>query len=42
MIERQIKYYQSGHQTYADKDALRLMKKDLDQFYHAALRRPSP
>jgi carboxypeptidase C (cathepsin A) len=35
-----IKYYRSGHQTYADKDALHLMKKDLDQFYDAAVRRP--
>jgi carboxypeptidase C (cathepsin A) len=31
-----IKYYLSGHQTYADPDALRLMKADLDQFYAAA------
>jgi carboxypeptidase C (cathepsin A) len=35
-----IKYYRSGHQTYADKDALHLMKQDLDQFYDAAVRRP--
>jgi len=34
-----IKYYRSGHQTYADRDALRRMKKDLDQFYEAAVRK---
>ena len=34
-----IKYYQSGHQTYADRDALHHMKNDLDQFYDAALAR---
>jgi carboxypeptidase C (cathepsin A) len=34
-----IKYYQSGHQTYADPDALRHMKTDLDQFYGDALHR---
>jgi carboxypeptidase C (cathepsin A) len=34
-----IKYYQSGHQTYADREALGVMKKDLDQFYEAAVRR---
>jgi carboxypeptidase C (cathepsin A) len=33
-----IKYYRSGHQTYADADALVLMKRDLDQFYAAAAR----
>jgi carboxypeptidase C (cathepsin A) len=32
-----IKYYQSGHQTYADRDALHQMKADLNQFYEAAL-----
>ena len=32
-----IKYYQSGHQTYADRDALRRMKTDLDQFYDEAV-----
>ena len=34
-----IKYYLSGHQTYADPEALRHMKADLDQFYGAALAR---
>jgi carboxypeptidase C (cathepsin A) len=34
-----IKYYRSGHQTYADREALGVMKKDLDQFYEAAVRR---
>jgi carboxypeptidase C (cathepsin A) len=34
-----IKYYLSGHQTYADPDALLRMKTDLDQFYAAALDR---
>ncbi|HVW69330.1 MAG TPA: hypothetical protein VHB68_10170 [Steroidobacteraceae bacterium] len=34
-----IEYYQSGHQTYADRDALRHMKADLDRFYDAALAR---
>lgn len=34
-----IKYYQSGHQTYADRDALLHMKADLDRFYDAATRR---
>jgi carboxypeptidase C (cathepsin A) len=34
-----IKYYRSGHQTYADREALGLMKKDLDQFYEAAVRK---
>jgi hypothetical protein len=29
--------YRSGHQTHADKEALLLMKKDLDQFYQAAV-----
>ncbi len=33
----EIKYYASGHQTYADPDALRLMKADLDRFYDAAV-----
>jgi carboxypeptidase C (cathepsin A) len=31
-----IKYYRSGHQTYADADALAIMKRDLDEFYSAA------
>jgi len=34
-----IKYYQSGHQTYADPEALRHMKSDLDRFYDAATAR---
>ena len=33
-----IKYYASGHQTYADPDALRAMKTDLDHFFATALR----
>jgi carboxypeptidase C (cathepsin A) len=32
-----IKYYQSGHQTYADRDALGHMKTDLDRFYDEAV-----
>jgi carboxypeptidase C (cathepsin A) len=32
-----IKYYAAGHQTYADPQALREMKADLDRFYAAAL-----
>jgi carboxypeptidase C (cathepsin A) len=31
-----MKYYASGHQTYADPVALRQMKSDLNQFYAAA------
>jgi len=34
-----VKYYLSAHQTYADREALGLMKKDLDQFYDAAVRK---
>jgi len=34
-----IEYYASGHQTYADPDALLRMKTDLDRFYAAALGR---
>ncbi len=32
-----IRYYASGHQTYADPAALREMKADLDRFYASAL-----
>jgi carboxypeptidase C (cathepsin A) len=32
-----VRYYASGHQTYADPEALRHMKTDLDAFYAAAL-----
>jgi len=28
-----IKFYASGHQTYADPKALREMKGDLERFY---------
>jgi carboxypeptidase C (cathepsin A) len=31
-----IQYYASGHQTYADPEALRQMKVDLDRFYTTA------
>jgi carboxypeptidase C (cathepsin A) len=33
-----IRYYLSGHQTYADPQALRQMKQDLDRFYATAAR----
>jgi carboxypeptidase C (cathepsin A) len=32
-----IRFYASGHQTYADPQALRQMKTDLDRFYATAL-----
>ena len=34
-----VRYYATGHQLYADPDALRAAKRDLDAFYDAALRR---
>ncbi len=34
-----IKHYASGHQTYADPEALRQMKEDLSRFYEAATAR---
>jgi carboxypeptidase C (cathepsin A) len=35
-----IRFYASGHQTYADPQALRQMKVDLDRFYATALHQP--